>query len=64
MLYSYNDIFEKLGNDYQILKAIKNEEIFKLASGVYSDDKNVSELQVIALNIQMQFLQWIVRFTI
>lgn len=48
MLYSYNDIFEKLGNDYQILKAIKNEEIFKLASGVYSDDKNVSELQVIA----------------
>lgn len=47
MLMSYNECFEKYGNQYQINKMIACGKLFKLATGVYSD-KQVSELAVIS----------------
>lgn len=47
MLFSYYDCIEKYKNDYQLNKAIKKGEIFKIESGIYSDSANISETKII-----------------
>lgn len=48
MLFSYTECTEKYKTDYSIKKAIRNGELFRIESGIYSDKESVSELAVIA----------------
>lgn len=48
MLYSFEECIKKYDNQYQIEKLLQNGKIFKIEKGIYSDKKNVSELEVIA----------------
>jgi predicted transcriptional regulator of viral defense system len=47
MLYTHNEIKNKYKSTYQIRKALKNKEIFKIDKGIYSDISNVHHLEVI-----------------
>ena len=47
MLYTYNEIKNKYKSTYQIRKALKNKEFFKIEKGIYSDIPNVHYLSVI-----------------
>lgn len=46
MIYTYKELKEKLGSDYQIKKAIKEGNFYKLDSGIYSDKKNNHYLDI------------------
>lgn len=48
MLYSYNELLERYRSDYDIEKALKNKEIFKISKGIYSDVPNVHYLAVLS----------------
>ncbi len=48
MLYSYMDCERKYGNHYQVAKVVKKGSLYKIEDGVYSDERNVSEMAVIA----------------
>lgn len=48
MIYSYDECIKKYGNPYQIEKMLKDEQIYKIERGIYSDKRAVSELEVIA----------------
>lgn len=48
MLYNYNEMLTKYKDDYNIKKAVKNKEIFKVEKGLYSSKKNVHYLDVIS----------------
>lgn len=48
MLYNYNEILEKYKNDYNIKKALKNKELFKIEKGLYSEKQNIHYLQIIS----------------
>lgn len=48
MLFSYAAVKNKYGNEYQIKKAISSGELFKIENGVYSDNKVVPKIAVIA----------------
>ncbi len=47
MLYNHNELKDKYKSTYQIRKALKNKEIFKIEKGIYSDTPNVHYLEVI-----------------
>ena len=47
MLYNYNELKNRYKSTYQIRKALKNKEIFKIEKGIYSDVPNVHYLEVI-----------------
>lgn len=47
MLLSYNDCMLRYGNNHQIEKMIDKNSLFKIESGIYSDDKHVSDLEII-----------------
>ena len=47
MLYNYNELLQKYNDNYNINKAIKNKEIFKISKGIYSDAPNVHYLAVL-----------------
>ncbi len=47
MLYNHNELKDKYKSTYQIRKALKNKEIFKIEKGIYSDTSNVYYLEVI-----------------
>lgn len=49
MLLSYAQCKKEYGNNYQIQKAIKDEKLYKIEKGIYSDKKYVPELHVIAI---------------
>lgn len=44
MLYSYNELISKYGTRYNIQKALKMKEIYKLEHNIYSDKKIVDPL--------------------
>lgn len=46
MIYLYNDLLNRYKNDYQINKAIKENKIFKLEKGIYSDKSLVNPMAV------------------
>lgn len=48
VLYNYNEILVKYKDDYNIKKAIRNREIFKIEKGLYSDKENVHYLKIIS----------------
>ena len=47
MLFSSKDCKEKIGNYYQINKAIKDGVLYKVADGIYADTPHVSEIEII-----------------
>ena len=47
MLYNYNEIKEKYKSTYQIRKALKNKEIYKIEKGIYSDKPSAHYLSVL-----------------
>ena len=47
MIYSYEEIISKYKNNYQLDKALKSKKIFKIKSGLYSDQEFVNYLLVI-----------------
>lgn len=49
MIIRYNDCIDKFGSNYQLEKALKAREIYKLDSGLYSNIENVPELAIIAM---------------
>ncbi len=46
MVYTYNELKEKYGSDYQIQKAVKDGRLFKIESGIYSDKQNNHYLDI------------------
>lgn len=44
MLYSYDELIKKYGTRYNIQKALKKNELYKLEHGIYSDKKIVDPL--------------------
>lgn len=48
MILTYSECMEKYGNDYQLDKAVDREEIYRLEAGLYSTERYVSELEIIA----------------
>ena len=48
MIYNYGDCIKKYESKYNLDKAIANGRIYKIEKGIYSDKKNVSELDIIS----------------
>ncbi len=48
MVYSGKEILKKYGTRYNLLKALKNKEIFKLDHGIYSDKDLVNSMVVVS----------------
>lgn len=46
MIMTYSDAYKKYKNDYGINKAIINNELFKVAKGMYFNKKNVDLIAV------------------
>lgn len=44
MLYSYDELIKKYGTRYNIQKALKTNELYKLEHGIYSDKKIIDPL--------------------
>ena len=47
MIFTYKELLLKYKSAYQIEKATKNKQIFKIEKGLYSNEKNVHYLDVI-----------------
>lgn len=47
MILSYKECIEKYGNDYQVKKAIAEEKIYRMESGLYSTKRYLAELEII-----------------
>ena len=47
MIYKHSDLLEKYKNRYQIAKALKNKEIYKIDNGLYSNEPNPSEIEIL-----------------
>ena len=48
MLYSFDDCIKKYNNQYQIEKKVQEGKLYKIEKGIYSDQKQVSDLEIIA----------------
>lgn len=48
MIYNHKELKEKYKSDYQINKAIENNEIYKIEKNLYSDTKNINYLERIS----------------
>lgn len=47
MIYDYKQVLKFFGSPYQIRRAIKEEKLFKIESGIYSYNNNVNALSVL-----------------
>lgn len=47
MLYNYKEILEKYESNYGIKKAIKDNKLFKVEKGIYSDTENINYLELL-----------------
>ena len=47
MIFKYNELLVDYKSAYQVEKAVKNGEIFKIEKGIYSDIPNVHYLEII-----------------
>ncbi len=54
MVYTHKELKEKYGSDYQIQKAVKDGNLYKIESGIYSDKQNNHYLDIFVKNILMQ----------
>ena len=48
MLLTYSECIQEYGSKYNLNKKIKNEELYQLEKGIYSDKKYVPEIQIIS----------------
>ena len=48
MVYTHKELKEKYGSDYQIQKAVKDGNLYKIESGIYSDKQNNHYLDIFA----------------
>jgi len=48
MVYTYSEIISKYNDDYNIRKALFNEQLYKIDKGIYSENKFVNPLIVYA----------------
>ena len=46
MVYTHKELKEKYGSDYQIQKAVKDSNLYKIESGIYSDKQNNHYLDI------------------
>lgn len=46
MIYTYKELKEKYGSDYRIQKTVKNGNLCKIESGIYSDKQNNHYLEI------------------
>ena len=46
MVYTHKELKEKYGSDYQIQKAVKEGNLYKIESGIYSDTRNNHYLNI------------------
>lgn len=44
MVYTYKEILKKYKDDYNIRKALKNEQLYKIEKGIYSDRRYANPL--------------------
>ena len=49
MLLTYRECLDRYGSDYRLKKEIENGNIFMKEKGIYSTDRNTSEIDVIML---------------
>ncbi len=47
MIKTYNECIKEYKSDYQLKKAIKDNRIFQIEKGIYSDSENILEEEVI-----------------
>ena len=47
MIYTYDECLDKYGSDYLIKKALKENKLYKIEKGIYSENKNVSVLEIL-----------------
>lgn len=47
MLYTHKELLNEYKSNYQVKKAVKEQKIFKIEKGIYSNKKNVHYLEVI-----------------
>lgn len=47
MVYSYKELKEKFGSNYQINKKIKFKELYKITEGIYSDKEIINPMVII-----------------
>lgn len=48
MLYTYKQSMEIFGSSYMLKKGIREEKIYKIEEGIYSNEKYVSEIAIIS----------------
>lgn len=46
VIYTYKDLIDKYGSNYQIQKAVIEKKIYKVESGIYSDKENNHYLDI------------------
>lgn len=46
MIYTYKEVKEKYGSNYQIQKAVKDRRLYKIEPGIYSDKQNNHYLDI------------------
>lgn len=46
MVYTHKELKEKYGSDYQIQKAVKDGNLYKIETGIYSDKQNNHYLDI------------------
>ena len=56
MYYTYKEIKNEYGNDYQIKEAINNHEIYKIKPGLYTDQKNLDQYAIVFKSIKKAIL--------
>lgn len=47
MILTYTECIDKYGNDYQLEKAVAEEKIYRVESGLYSTKRHSAELEII-----------------
>lgn len=48
MLLSYRDCVRKYGGKQQMKEALQSGQLYEIESGIYADDPNVSEQEIIS----------------
>ena len=48
MIGTFTDYVKKYGSQYKLEKAVTSKEIYKIEDGIYSDNKHVPEIAIIA----------------
>ncbi len=46
MIMSYKEAIEQYGNDYQLNKAVKSKELYKIENGIYLSDNHFRIVQL------------------